>query len=116
MAEDIQSFSEFYPYYLGEHRNGRCRQLHLFGSSMALLVVVLCAMTGNWLMMGGAAIAGYGPAWVGHYVFEKNKPATFRYPLWSFAGDWLMFADIVRGRIPLRGELQSGLLEDMSRS
>ena len=105
MSDSIDSFTEFYPFYLGEHRNGRCRQLHVLGSSMALAVVVGCIATANWMWMGLALLAGYGPAWVGHYVFEKNRPATFRYPLWSLAADWVMFADILRGRLPLTGEL-----------
>ena len=105
MSENIGSFREFYPFYLGEHRNGRCRQLHVLGTSMALVVFVLCVVQGAWMYTGLALLAGYGPAWIGHYVFEKNRPATFRYPLWSFMGDWVMLADILRGRVPLTGEL-----------
>ena len=111
VSENIKSFVEFYPYYLGEHRNGRCRQLHVFGSTMALVAVLGGAILGSWQVVGCAALAGYGPAWIGHYFFEKNRPATFRYPLWSFVADWVMFGDIIRGRVPLGGELEHTLFE-----
>ena len=83
-------------------------------SPKTLLVLVLCVVSGNWLYTGFALVAGYGPAWVGHYVFENNRPATFRYPLWSFVGDWVMFADIVRGRVPLSGDLHPDLFRGVS--
>ncbi|HEY4531178.1 MAG TPA: DUF962 domain-containing protein [Luteimonas sp.] len=94
------SFREFYPYYLGEHRNRTSRRLHFIGSCGALAFVVLSLATANawWLL---AAIAcGYALAWIGHFFFEKNRPATFRHPLYSLAGDWVMFRDILLGRIP----------------
>jgi hypothetical protein len=76
------NFREFYPFYLGEHRNRTCRRLHFIGR--LLLAALLC---------------GYGFAWVGHIFFEKNRPATFSHPVYSFIGDWAMFGDILRGRI-----------------
>lgn len=96
------SFREFYPYYLGEHADVRCRRLHFAGSWVVLLVVVVAAVSGDawWLVL--APVAGYGFAWVGHYVFEKNRPATFTHPLYSLMGDWRMFWDILRGRVRLR--------------
>lgn len=96
------SFREFYPYYLGEHADVRCRRLHFAGSWVVLLVVVVALVSGNawWLVL--APVAGYGFAWVGHYVFEKNRPATFTHPLYSLMGDWRMFWDILRGRVRLR--------------
>lgn len=111
MTRDIKTFSEFYPYYLGEHRNGRCRQLHALGSTLAMTIVLTCFYFQAWSIMGLAALAGYGPAWIGHYYFEKNRPATFKYPLWSLAGDWVMYVDMLRGRVPFSGELNSEFVE-----
>jgi hypothetical protein len=93
------SFREFYPFYLSEHANRTSRRLHFLGSCGALLLVGLAAVQRNpwWLL--AALACGYGFAWVGHLFFEKNRPATFRYPLYSFAGDWVMFRDIVVGKI-----------------
>ena len=93
------SFREFYPFYLEEHRNRTCRRLHFAGSTLALGCLLLLVLTGEpgWLL--AALVSGYGFAWVGHFFFEKNRPATFKYPLYSFLGDWVMYADIWRGRI-----------------
>jgi hypothetical protein len=96
----FDSFRAFYPFYLDEHRNRTCRRLHFLGSSLALVCLALLVTTGNagWLLAG--LVCGYGCAWIGHFFFEKNRPATFKYPLYSFVGDWVMYADIWRGRIP----------------
>ncbi|HEX4105010.1 MAG TPA: DUF962 domain-containing protein [Rhizomicrobium sp.] len=93
------SFAEFYPFYLSEHANRTTRRLHFVGSSLALLCVLALVFTGSpwWLL--AAAIAGYGFAWFAHIVFEKNRPATFRYPIYSFMGDWVMFWQMLTGRI-----------------
>jgi hypothetical protein len=95
------SFREFYPFYLSEHANRTSRRLHFAGSCGALACVAMAIARGNAWWVLAALACGYGFAWVGHYVFEKNRPATFRHPLYSFAGDWVMFKDIVTGRIPL---------------
>ncbi|MBB1473853.1 MULTISPECIES: DUF962 domain-containing protein [unclassified Luteimonas] len=94
------SFREFYPFYLSEHANRTSRRLHFAGSCGALACVLIAILRGNGLWLLGALACGYGFAWVGHYVFEKNRPATFRHPLYSFAGDWVMFKDILTRRIP----------------
>lgn len=93
------SFREFYPYYLAEHADRTCRRLHYLGSTLALACLAMLLASGNawWLLAG--LVCGYGCAWVGHFVFEKNRPATFKHPFYSFAGDWVMFADMLRGRI-----------------
>ena len=95
----IKSFAEFYPLYLQEHRNPTCRRLHFIGSSLCLVCLALLAVTGQPGFVLGGLLCGYGFAWVGHFVFEKNKPASFKRPLCSFMGDWLMYADIWRGKI-----------------
>ena len=98
-AQVFSSFREFYPYYLGEHANRTCRRLHYLGSTLALTCIVLFGISGNpWWILGGL-LAGYACAWIGHFAFEKNRPATFKHPFYSFAGDWVMFADMLRGRI-----------------
>lgn len=94
-------FGEFYPFYLAEHANVTCRRLHFVGSLLVIATVVL-ALAGadaRWLML--APLAGYGCAWTGHFFFEKNRPATFTHPLYSLAGDWVMFWDILNGRVRL---------------
>lgn len=93
-------FSEFYPYYLSEHSNRTCRRLHFLGSSGALVCALLALLTFEPLWLLAALLCGYGFAWIGHFVFEKNRPATFRHPLYSFLGDWVMYRDILVGRIP----------------
>lgn len=93
-------FSEFYPYYLGEHSNVTCRRLHYLGSSLALLCLLTAVLRGNAWWALGALFCGYGFAWIGHFFFEKNRPATFSHPLYSFAGDWVMLRDMLIGRIP----------------
>jgi hypothetical protein len=94
-------FREFYPYYLSEHSDRRCRRLHFAGSVLVLVVVAVAAISGNWRWLWLAPVFGYGFAWIGHLVFEKNRPATFRHPLYSFAGDWVMAFDVLRGRVRL---------------
>ena len=95
------SFREFYPFYLGEHSNRHCRRLHVAGSTLVLLVIALAVFTGRWAWLWLAPVAGYGFAWIGHFVFEKNRPATFRHPLYSLMGDWVMYWDVLRGRVKL---------------
>jgi len=93
------TFAEFYPFYLSEHSNRTCRRLHFVGSSLALLCMVMLFASGRPRYLLYALLCGYGFAWVGHFVFEKNKPASFKRPLYSFTGDWAMYRDIWRGKI-----------------
>jgi len=98
MEKKYSSFSEFYPFYLNEHKSRACRRLHFVGSALVLLLFV-AALVSNWTLLWLTPIIGYGFAWVGHFFFEKNRPATFTYPLFSFLGDWVMFKDILTGKI-----------------
>lgn len=95
------TFREFYPFYLSEHRNVACRRLHFIGSSLVIILVAVAIATRNpwWLL--GALLCGYGFAWIGHFAFEKNKPASFKQPLYSFVGDWVMYWQIWKGQIRL---------------
>lgn len=97
----FSNFAEFYPYYLSEHENITCRRLHFAGSCLGILSLLMTLVTANawWLVL--APIGGYGFAWVGHFFYEHNTPATFQYPFYSFLGDWQMFADILRGKIKI---------------
>ena len=94
------SFREFYPYYLSEHRNRTCRQLHFAGSTLVLALIGAAAFTRNAWLLALVPVAGYGFAWVGHFVFEKNRPATFKHPWYSLMGDWVMYWQLLTGKIP----------------
>jgi hypothetical protein len=93
------SFAEFYPFYLSEHSNRICRRLHFIGSSLVIAVLLLALLSGQLRWLWLAPVAGYGFAWVGHYVFEKNRPATFKHPLYSLLGDWVMYGQMWRGKV-----------------
>jgi len=99
MASRYASFREFYPYYLGEHSDRSCRRLHFVGTSLGLAQLVAALLLREPRLALSALVTAYGFAWVGHYVFEKNRPATFQYPLYSLVGDLAMVRDIVAGRI-----------------
>lgn len=95
----FKTFSDFYPYYLREHSNTTCRQLHFIGTCGVISLLLLFFFTGNPLILILLPFVGYGFAWVGHLGFEKNKPATFKYPVYSLLGDFRMFWDILVGRV-----------------
>jgi len=98
-TKKYQNLEDFYPYYLSEHSNPVCRALHFIGTSIALVLFALAIFGGYpWLLLV-AVVQGYVWAWIGHFVFEKNKPATFDYPGYSFVCDWLMYRDMWMGRI-----------------
>lgn len=98
-TRQFASFREFYPFYLGEHGNPVCRRLHFVGSSLVLGCLAMGLRGGNPVWLVYALFCGYGFAWVGHFFFEKNRPATFKHPLYSFVGDWRMYVDMLTGRI-----------------
>ena len=93
------SFREFYPFYLQEHSHVVSRRLHFVGSWGVLALLGTALFPGNAWWLLGALFCGYGFAWVGHFFFEKNRPATFKHPFYSFAGDWVMFKDIIIGKV-----------------
>lgn len=95
----IQSYKEFYAFYLREHSNAVNRAFHFAGTLLVqVLLATVLIQPSCWLILL-VPVAGYGFAWAGHFLFEKNKPATFRYPLWSLASDFVMFFHIISGDI-----------------
>jgi hypothetical protein len=96
----LHTFAEFYPFYLSEHRNATCRRLHFIGSTLVLACLWALIWTRNPVFIVAAVIFGYGFAWIGHFKFEKNRPASFKRPIYSLMGDWRMYFDIWTGRIP----------------
>jgi hypothetical protein len=99
MSQRYQSFREFYPFYLSEHANPTCRRLHFVGTTLVIAFLATAFLTRNAWWLVGALVAGYGCAWIGHFFFEHNRPATFTYPVYSFIGDWVMFKDLLTGKI-----------------
>ena len=96
-----KTFAEFYPLYLAEHRNRVCRRLHVVGSSLALICLLLLLFTGNPWWLPAGVVCGYAFAWVGHYFFEHNRPASFKRPVYSLMGDWVMWWQTLSGRLAL---------------
>ena len=99
MEKKYDSLAAFYPFYLSEHRNATSRRLHFIGTALFLVLLIYIIFTGNWASFWIIPLVGYGFAWTGHFFFEKNKPATFKYPFFSLASDFIMFWDILTGQI-----------------
>lgn len=99
MEKKYKTFWSFYPYYLTEHSNTTCRTLHYIGTSLVILLVAYSIYVGKPILLSFIPLAGYGFAWLGHFVFEKNKPATFQYPFYSLASDFVMFYHFLTGQI-----------------
>lgn len=98
MEKKYTSLKEFYPYYLTEHQNPTSRLLHFIGTGMVLVVLGLALTMAHYAWLAAIPVIGYGFAWVGHFFFEKNKPATFTYPFYSLASDFILFFDLLRGK------------------
>ena len=101
MKTRYDSFADFYPFYLSEHSNRICRRLHFGGTSAAFFFVLhaIESLSAWWIL--AALLTGYAFAWCGHFFFERNRPATFSHPFYSFVGDWVMWEEILTGKIPL---------------
>lgn len=98
-AASYESFGDFYPYYLSEHKNRTCRRLHFVGTGLVLLTLIFAVYSRSWLALIALPLVGYGFAWIGHFFFEHNRPATFKYPFYSLVGDFVMFKDMLIGKI-----------------
>jgi hypothetical protein len=101
----FDSFQTFYPFYLTQHRNGVCRLLHVVGSLLVAALFWTAILTQTWWLLLLLPVVGYGFAWVGHFGFEGNQPATFGAPFYSLASDWVMLFHVLIGRLPLLGTL-----------
>jgi hypothetical protein len=90
MTTRFRTYEEFWPFYVSQHGNATCRALHFVGTSLVGIFLALAVLASpSWFFL--APVAGYGFAWIGHFFFERNKPATFTYPLWSLRGDFRMY-------------------------
>jgi len=98
MDEPPRSFEEFWPFYVAQHLHPANRALHFLGTSLALAAAAAALTLSPWWLLA-VPLAGYGPAWAGHFLFEKNRPASFRHPLWSLRGDLRMYALLWRDRM-----------------
>lgn len=98
----IKNYSAFYRFYLTEHRNIMSRRLHAVGSSVGIYFFAQAIRQRKPKYFVYGLVSGYACAWVGHFIFEKNKPASFKQPLYSFISDWRMLLDIIRGNLSLR--------------
>ena len=96
---EYRSFRDFYPFYLSEHSKSGTRRLHFAGTLLVLLTLGYALVAQRWRFLALLSVFGYGFAWVAHFAVERNRPATFQYPLYSLAGDFRMFADMLRGRV-----------------
>ena len=99
MDSGFRSFSDFYPFYLREHANPLNRALHFVGTTLVIGLLLTALLRGTYTLLWALPVAGYGFAWVGHFIVEKNRPATFKHPLWSLMGDFRMYADMWLGRV-----------------
>jgi len=105
------SFKEFWPFYVREHANPTNRRLHWAGTLIVIAIAVYALLTGEWRLLILMPVAGYSFAWVGHFIVQKNRPATFKYPLWSLFGDFKMFGCMCMGRMQAEVERASNLQE-----
>ena len=94
-----KSFTEFWPFYVSEHSRPATRVLHLIGTAGAIALMIYVIAMSKWYLLFICLVPGYGGAWLGHFLVEKNRPATFKYPLWSFMGDYKMIALMFSGRM-----------------
>jgi len=108
MTKRPTSYAEFWPYYLAEHRGAATRACHYLGSGLGVLLLLAGILAADWRALPAALLVGYGLAWLGHLVFERNRPATLRYPLWSFVSDFRMLALFLVGRLEAERRRQRG--------
>ena len=99
MERKYHTLKDFYPYYLTEHSDPTCRLFHYIGTTLLFVIVIASIVTGIANILFLLPIVGYGFAWMGHFIFEKNKPATFQYPFYSLASDFIMFFHFLTGKV-----------------
>lgn len=98
-TQKITTYREFWPYYLHEHTRPGTRYLHYFGTALGLVLAVAAVVTQIWWLLAVALVSGYFFAWLSHLFVERNRPATFTYPAWSFISDFRMFFTWLAGRL-----------------
>ncbi len=98
-SQNFKNFSEFYPFYLNEHKTKMCKIVHFIGTLGIFSLIATVASTQNLFLLWFVPVTGYGFAWIGHFVFEKNRPATFKYPFYSLMGDFVMFWHLLTGKL-----------------
>jgi len=98
-SQKFKSFAEFWPYYLAEHSKPETRAIHAIGTTAGVACAIALIAERKWKLLPLALIPGYGAAWLAHFLVEKNKPATFDYPLWSFIGDYKMIGMMIAGKL-----------------
>lgn len=99
--KEVLTFDEFYHFYLSEHKNVNCRRLHFFGAWLGIFFLLLAAARLQFFWLPAGVVSGYFFSWIGHFFFEKNRPASFKRPLFSFFGDCRMFQEILSGKIKI---------------
>jgi len=104
MPKELQSYSEFWDFYVGEHSKPFTRLLHLVGTSLGIALLVFFVVRGQWYFFPLFFVVGYAFAWFAHFVVEKNRPATFKYPFWSFISDFKMIWFMITGRMRAESE------------
>jgi hypothetical protein len=98
--QSFRSLDQFYPFYLHQHSNRTCRRLHFVGTTLAVVLVMAAVITQMWWLLAVAWVQGYAFAWVGHFFFEHNQPATFKHPWLSFLSDWRMWWQLLTRKMP----------------
>lgn len=98
MSKEFKSLKEFYPYYLSEHQHPTSRRLHFIGTALLFFILATAIYLSNYWILWLLPVVGYGFAWVGHFFFEKNKPATFKHPFYSLASDFILFFHLLIGK------------------
>jgi len=112
MTESFNSLNDFYHYYLTEHLNKMCRASHFIGTSLVIILFIAGLITVKWWWFALMPVAGYGFAWFGHFVFEKNKPAAFQNPLYSLASDFIMYWHMISFQLPSKIREAKSLIKD----
>ncbi len=99
MADRYETYADFWPHYLREHARPQTRLLHFIGTALAIILLAAGIISLNPWLLAAAVISGYGFAWIAHWRVERNRPATFTYPVWSLYSDFRMFALWLTGRL-----------------